>query len=139
MASSMSNLSTTSRSTEASTVRPTVIIGAGIIGLATAYKFLLANRSRRVLVLEKEANVGQHQSSHNSGVLHAGLYYAPGSLKARLAVSGIRQMTEFARTHGIAHEICGKLVVAVDDAEVPRLRMLEERGRQNGLKGIRWL
>ncbi len=115
------------------------IIGGGIVGLATAYKLLQAKPDWTVSVLEKERAVGQHQSGHNSGVLHAGLYYAPGSSKARLAVSGIRQMQAYARERGIAHEICGKLVVAVDEGEVERLRMLEARGRQNGLAGIRWL
>lgn len=115
------------------------IVGGGIVGLATAYKLLLARPKWTVLVLEKELDIGRHQSAHNSGVLHAGLYYAPGSAKARLAVNGIRQMTGYARDHEVAHEICGKLVVATDEDEVPRLRKLEERGRVNGLKGIRWL
>ena len=90
-------------------------------------------------MLEKEAGVGRHQTGHNSGVLHCGLYYKPGSVKARLAVTGIRQMVEFCRENGIPHEICGKLVVAADDAEVPRLRDLHERGTANGLEGLRWL
>ena len=115
------------------------IVGGGIVGLATAYKLLQAKPDWTVSILEKESDVGQHQSGHNSGVLHAGLYYVPGSNKARLAVSGIRQMTAYAQERGIAHEICGKLVVAVDEGEVERLQMLEERGRQNGLVGIRWL
>jgi len=115
------------------------IIGGGIVGLATANKLQLAQPGWTVSVLEKETAVGQHQSAHNSGVLHAGLYYSPGSSKARLAVSGIRQMTAYARNHEIPHEICGKLVVATDRSEVPGLRKLEERGRQNGLKGVRWL
>jgi (S)-2-hydroxyglutarate dehydrogenase len=95
--------------------------------------------SARVTVLEKESQVGQHQTGHNSGVLHCGLYYKPGSVKARLAVTGIRQMVEFCREHGIAHEVCGKLVVAADESETPRLRALEERGRANGLEGLCWL
>jgi L-2-hydroxyglutarate oxidase len=115
------------------------IIGGGIVGLAAAYKLLNAKPAWTISVLEKERDAGQHQSSHNSGVLHAGLYYAPGSNKARLAVGGIRQMTDYARNRGIAHEICGKLVVATDEAEVQRLRELEERGQRNGLAGIRWL
>lgn len=115
------------------------IIGGGIVGLATANKLLLSRPTWHVSVLEKEADVGRHQSGHNSGVLHAGLYYAPGSHKARLAVSGIRQMTAYARDHGISHEICGKLVVATDAIELAALRKLEERGRQNGLNGVRWL
>ena len=116
-----------------------VVIGGGLIGLATARALLLADGSRRVTVLEKESAPGQHQSTHNSGVLHAGLYYKPGSLKADFAVRGIRAMTAFCREHGVPHEICGKLVVAADDSEVPRLRTLLERGTANGLVGLRWL
>ena len=115
------------------------IVGGGIVGLAAAYKLSLARPDWRVTVLEKENAVGRHQSSHNSGVLHAGLYYAPGSAKAKLAVSGIRQMTSFAREHGIAHEICGKVVVATAPDELPRLDALEARGRANGLAGVRRL
>src|SRR4051794_15339540 len=83
--------------------------------------------------------VGRHQTGHNSGVLHCGLYYKPGSAKARLAVSGIRQMVAFCQENGIPHEICGKLVVAADESEVPRLRDLHERGIANGLEGLRWM
>jgi L-2-hydroxyglutarate oxidase len=93
----------------------------------------------RVTVLEKETKVCAHQSGHNSGVLHAGLYYKPGSLKARLAVSGIREMVAFCQQHGVPHEICGKMVVAADESEVPRLHNLLERGTQNGLAGLRFL
>src|ERR1700759_2846394 len=116
-----------------------LIVGGGIVGLATAYRLGEAFPDVHVTVLEKEAGVGRHQSTHNSGVLHAGLYYKPGSLKARLAVQGIRQMTEFCREHGIAHEICGKLVVATDDAERERLNILRDRAEQNGLKCVRFL
>jgi L-2-hydroxyglutarate oxidase len=116
-----------------------VIIGGGIVGLATAYRLGERFPGARIWVLEKEGAVGQHQTGHNSGVLHSGLYYKPGSLRARLAVSGIRQMAAFCRENGIAHEICGKLVVAADDSEVPRLRDLEKRGAANGLEGLRWL
>ena len=115
------------------------IIGGGIVGLATAYRLGERFPGARIAVLEKESAVGQHQTGHNSGVLHSGLYYKPGSLRARLAVAGIRQMVEFCRENGIAHEICGKLVVAADDSEVPRLRDLEKRGAANGLEGLRWL
>ena len=121
------------------TSRRVVVVGGGIIGLASAYKMLRARPGLSVTVLEKEPAVGRHQSGNNSGVLHAGLYYKPGSLKARLAVSGIRQMTAFCRDHGIPHETCGKLVVATDEREVPRLTELFERGRQNGLAGLEWL
>ena len=110
---------------------PTVIVGGGIVGLATAYKLLCAQSRRDVVVLEKEARVGQHQSGHNSGVLHAGLYYAPGSLKARLAVDGIRQMKRFCEEYGVPHEVCGKVVVATSDEELPRLEELFRRGMAN--------
>jgi L-2-hydroxyglutarate oxidase len=115
------------------------IIGGGIVGLATAYRLGERFPGAQICVLEKESSVGQHQTGHNSGVLHSGLYYKPGSLRARLAVAGIRQMAEFCRENGIAHEICGKLVVAADGSEVPRLRDLEKRGAANGLEGLRWL
>lgn len=87
-------------------------------------------------MLEKEPGVGRHQSSHNSGVLHAGLYYKPGSLKARLAVEGIRSMKAFCQQHGIAHDVCGKVVVATDPEELPRLEELFVRGTENGLQGL---
>ncbi|CAN5786998.1 L-2-hydroxyglutarate oxidase [soil metagenome] len=119
--------------------RRVVIVGAGIVGLATGYALLSRRPGLRVRIVEKETQVGRHQSTHNSGVLHAGLYYAPGSLKARLAVSGLRRMVAFCRDHAIPHEICGKLVVAVDEEERLRLASLLERGRQNGLRGLRWL
>jgi L-2-hydroxyglutarate oxidase len=114
-------------------------VGGGIVGLALAYKLTRTATDAKVVVLEKEPEVGQHQSGHNSGVLHAGLYYKPGSLKAQLAVQGIRQMKSFCQEHQIAHEECGKLVVACSEPEVPRLRDLFERGTQNGLQGLRWL
>lgn len=116
-----------------------MVIGGGIVGLASAYKLLRADPSMAVTVLEKEKAVGQHQSGHNSGVLHAGLYYVPGSKKAKLAVAGIREMTSFCEAESIPHEICGKLVVAVTEEEVPRLRTLLERGTANGLRGLEWL
>ena len=109
------------------------------MGLAVAREVLKRTPGVQVTVLEKEVAVGQHQSSHNSGVLHAGLYYKPGSLKARLAVSGIRSMTDFCVQHQIPHEICGKVVVATTDAQVPLLRSLWQRGIDNGLRDLRWL
>lgn len=115
------------------------VVGGGLVGLATARALLARRPGARVVVLEKEPAVGRHQSSHNSGVLHAGLHYQPGSLKARLAVEGIRRMTAFCREHAIAHEICGKLVVATNDAEAARLKALAERGRLNGLSRLRWV
>jgi len=115
------------------------IIGGGIVGLATAYRLGERDPGAEITVLEKEAGVGRHQTGHNSGVLHCGLYYKPGSFKARLAVTGIRQMVEFCQANGVPHEICGKLVVAADESEVPWLRGLHERGTGNGLEGLRWL
>ncbi len=115
------------------------IIGGGIIGLAIAYKLQLKFPDKKVIVFEKEADVGQHQSGRNSGVLHCGLYYEPGSLKAKLAVEGIAQMTEFCQLHCIPHDICGKVVVASNDREVGFLENLYSRGIANGLSGLRYL
>ena len=120
-------------------MRSVTIVGGGIVGLATAFRIGQKIPDARLTVLEKEAGVGQHQSGHNSGVLHAGLYYKPGSEKARLAVSGIRQMIAFCQENNIAHEVCGKLVVAANQEEVPRLHDLFERGKQNGLEGLELL
>lgn len=116
-----------------------IVIGAGLVGLSTAWKLQRRLPSARVTVLEKEAGVCAHQSGHNSGVLHAGLYYKPGSLKARLAVSGIREMVAFCLEHGVPHETCGKLVVATEEQELPRLHDLHERGLRNGLQGLQML
>ena len=116
-----------------------VVVGGGIIGLATAYRIGQRFPDAQVTVLEKESGVGRHQSGHNSGVLHAGLYYKPGSRKALMAVRGIRQMIEFCQSHAIAHEVCGKIVVATSEEEIPRLHTLFERGKQNGLRDLRLL
>jgi (S)-2-hydroxyglutarate dehydrogenase len=119
--------------------RKVVIVGGGIVGLAAAYRLAERFPGCKVTVLEKEKTVGAHQTGHNSGVLHCGLYYKPGSVKARLAVAGIRQMVEFCRENGVPHEVCGKLVVAADQSELGRLAALEERGAANGLEGLRRL
>ena len=116
--------------------RRILIVGGGIVGLATAFKLGRGLPGAQITILEKEEGVGRHQSSHNSGVLHCGLYYKPGSVKARLAVSGIQEMIAFCSEHNIPHEVCGKLVVAVNESESPRLRALHERGQQNGLQGL---
>lgn len=116
-----------------------VVVGGGIIGLAAAWRLQQAIPGARITVLEREPALALHQSSHNSGVLHCGLYYRPGSYRARLAVKGIRQMVDFCRAHGVPHEICGKVVVAARPDEVPRLYHLFDRGCQNGLRGLRLL
>ena len=115
------------------------IIGGGIVGLATAYRLLQRFPSTRLLLLEKEDGPGHHQTGNNSGVLHCGLYYKPGSTKARLAVQGIRQMVEFCEQHGVPHELCGKIVIATEQVEIPRLHLLLERGKANGLGGLELL
>lgn len=115
------------------------IIGGGIVGLATAYELLQRFPSSQVVLFEKEGGPGLHQTGHNSGVLHCGLYYKPGSTKARLAVQGIRRMTEFCAQHDVPFDRCGKIVVAASQEEVPRLKELLERGAANGLEGLRLL
>ncbi|MBX9448775.1 MAG: L-2-hydroxyglutarate oxidase [Taibaiella sp.] len=115
------------------------IIGGGIIGLATAYKLLKRFPDATVILFEKESTVGRHQSGNNSGVLHCGLYYQPGSLKARLSVEGLREMADFCKTYQIPHDICGKVVVATTDAEEEALEELMKRGAANGLEGLRFL
>ena len=114
------------------------IIGAGIVGLATALK-LVENYRVSVVVLEAESEVAAHQTGHNSGVIHSGLYYKPGSLKAKNCVSGREAMYRFCEEHDIAHDRCGKIVVATSSSEIPALNMLEERGKANGLDGMRRL
>lgn len=116
-----------------------LIVGGGIVGLATALMRLEARPGAKLLLLEKESALGQHQTGHNTGVLHAGLYYKPGSLKAKLAVEGIRQMVAFCQKHNVAHEQWGKIVIATEPDELPRLENLLDRGFSNGLKGLRRL
>lgn len=115
------------------------IVGAGILGLALAWRLQERFPEAVVTVFEKEKGPGQHQSGNNSGVLHCGLYYQPGSLKARLAVEGIRSMIAFCRQHDIPHEVCGKVVVASDDRERGFLEDLAGRGAANGLQGLTYL
>ena len=110
-----------------------VIAGGGIVGLATAYRFLERFPERRVTVLEKEANVAEHQTGHNSGVLHSGIYYKPGSLKAENCRAGKLAMEEFCEEHNIPFERCGKVIVAVDESELPALERIYERGLANGV------
>ncbi|EHK84199.1 L-2-hydroxyglutarate oxidase [Saccharomonospora azurea] len=112
-------------------MRNATVIGGGIIGLAVARE--LTERGLHVTVLEKEGRWAAHQTGHNSNVVHAGLYYRPGSLKARLSVAGNRSMVAFAREHGVPVDVCGKLVVATSEDELPRLASLAERARANGV------
>lgn len=116
-----------------------VIIGAGIVGLATAMKLQLRHPDKKVVVIEKENEPGCHQTGHNSGVVHSGIYYKPGSLKARLCVSGSAQLVRFCQEQDVPHEVCGKVVVATRPAEIPRLRELYRRGAANGVPGLQML
>jgi len=114
-----------------------IVIGGGVVGLGVALEITRRFPRQRLLVLEKEDHVARHQSGHNSGVIHSGVYYKPGSLKARLCVSGAAAMVEFCREHGIAHQVCGKVIVATREDELPRLEELQRRGQANGLSGLR--
>src|SRR5258708_26336928 len=114
-----------------------VIVGGGIVGLAVALEITQRLPRLRLLLLEKEDEVGQHQSGHNSGVIHSGVYYKPGSLKARLCVEGARAMIEFCREHRLPHQVCGKVIVATQAEEFPRLEELLRRGEANRLIGLR--
>jgi L-2-hydroxyglutarate oxidase LhgO len=120
-----------------STTYDVVMIGAGILGLATARELHGRHPELRIAVLDKEAGPGRHQSGHSSGVLHAGVYYQPGSLKAQLCVEGKTMMERFAEENGIPYERCGKLIVALRDDELRRLDDLEARGNANGVPGLR--
>jgi (S)-2-hydroxyglutarate dehydrogenase len=116
-----------------------VIIGGGIVGLAVALEITRRFPRLRLLLLEKEDRAGQHQSSHNSGVIHSGVYYKPGSQKARLCVEGARAMIEFCRAYDIPHQVCGKVIVAIHPEEFPRLEELRRRGEVNGLSGLQMI
>jgi 2-hydroxyglutarate dehydrogenase len=115
------------------------VIGGGILGVAVARELLARQPGSRVCVLERELALATHQTGRSSGVVHAGIYYAPGSLKARLCVEGARELQAFCVGRGIRLERCGKLIVALDDAELPRLDELERRGKANGVEGLRHL
>ncbi|BEP15915.1 L-2-hydroxyglutarate oxidase [Acidothermaceae bacterium B102] len=114
-----------------------VVVGGGIVGLATAREILVRRPGSAVAVLEKEPHVGQHQTGHSSGVIHSGLYYEPGSLKARLCVLGARELYDFCADKAVPVEQCGKVVVATSASELPALRQLYERGQANGVAGLR--
>ena len=113
-----------------------IIIGGGIVGLATALKIRQQRPNLRVVVLEKENRVAAHQTGHNSGVIHSGLYYKPGSLKATNCILGYNMLVDFCREEGIPFDLCGKIVVATKREELPQLETLYQRGLQNGLTKI---
>lgn len=113
------------------------IIGAGIIGLATAYQVLASTPYLRLAILEKEKDIAQHQTGHNSGVIHSGIYYKPGSLKAKNCVSGVEMLLAFCQKHDIPYSLCGKLIVATKEEELPRLHELYRRGTLNGVKDLK--
>jgi len=115
------------------------VVGGGILGLAVARELARRDAGRRIVVLEREPRIAVHQTGHNSGVVHAGIYYAPGSLKARLCVAGVRELSAFCKEHGIAYERCGKVIVALDEGELPGLDELQRRGEANGVHGLRRL
>ncbi len=113
-----------------------VVVGGGIVGLASGYKIASAHPGIRIAVLEKEDTLAAHQTGHNSGVIHSGLYYKPGSTKAKTCAKGRKELVKFAVEHGIAHDICGKIIVATDEKELERLDELFEKGRANEIEGI---
>ena len=116
-----------------------IVVGGGIVGLATAFQILNRRPSLKVLVIEKEMEVARHQTGNNSGVIHSGLYYKPGSLKATNCIRGYDLLIDFCRKHGVPFELCGKIVVATDENELPLLNNLFQRGHQNGLTGFKML
>lgn len=113
-----------------------IVIGAGLVGLATAYQIKKKNPRKKVLVLEKTDKVASHQSGHNSGVIHSGIYYKPGSLKAKNCITGYNMLIDFAKEYGIPYELCGKLIVATTTEELPLLKTIYNRGVANGLSGL---
>jgi (S)-2-hydroxyglutarate dehydrogenase len=113
-----------------------IVVGGGIVGLASAYKINMKYPDKKILVLEKENEVGPHQTGHNSGVIHSGLYYKPGSYKAKNCVDGRRELVAFAKEHNIKHDICGKIVVATDASELAHMNRVFNNGIANGVEGI---
>jgi L-2-hydroxyglutarate oxidase len=116
-----------------------IIIGAGIVGLSTAYQLLQLNPGLTVTILEKEDAVAKHQTGNNSGVIHSGIYYKPGSLKAQNCLRGYDMLIDFCKTHDIKYELCGKIIVAIKPEEIAGLEALYQRGIQNGLSGLKFL
>jgi (S)-2-hydroxyglutarate dehydrogenase len=116
-----------------------ILVGAGIVGLASALKILQKNNSLKLLILEKEDAVAKHQTGNNSGVIHSGIYYKPGSLKAQNCVNGYKMLIEFCQENGVNYNICGKVIVATSESEIPAMENIFKRGEQNGLKGLKKL
>ncbi len=113
-----------------------IIIGGGIVGVATAYKLQTRFPHVRIALLEKEKKLAEHQTGNNSGVIHSGIYYKPGSYKARNCVDGRRELVQFAQQHGVAHDVCGKLIVAIEEWELPLLDKIYQRGIANGIEDM---
>ena len=113
-----------------------IIVGGGIVGLATAYKLNVKYPDKKILVLEKEKQVAAHQTGHNSGVIHSGLYYKPASYKAKNCVDGRRELVAFAKEHKISHDICGKVVVATNISELAHMNNVFNNGIANGVEGV---
>ena len=112
------------------------IIGGGILGLATALQLQKKNPAWSIAIIEKEHAVAKHQTGHNSGVIHSGIYYKPGSLKAQNCIEGVKQLLQFCDEHSIPYERCGKVIVATNTNELPRLEELAKRGFANGVPGL---
>ena len=112
------------------------VIGGGIVGLATAYKIQRAYPTLKLVVFEKEKELASHQTGHNSGVIHSGLYYKPGSYRATTCVKGRRELVQFCKEYKVAHDVCGKVVVAAEDWELPMVDKIFKRGKENDTEGI---
>ncbi len=113
-----------------------LVVGGGVVGLATAYKYQLKYPEKNIAILEKEDRLGAHQTGHNSGVIHSGIYYKPGSYKAKNCIDGRKQLVAFAKEYGVPHDICGKIILATDTEELPLLEKIYQRGLENGIEDI---
>jgi L-2-hydroxyglutarate oxidase len=116
-----------------------IIIGAGLVGLSTGYQLKIKNPELNIAILEKEADVAKHQSGNNSGVIHSGIYYKPGSLKAKNCIEGYKSIIDFAQEHNISYDLCGKIIVAKNEKELPLLDNIYKRGIENGLQNLQYL
>ena len=116
-----------------------VIVGGGIVGIATAYQIWMNHPDLKITIIEKESHLAAHQTGHNSGVIHSGIYYKPGSLKAQNCLRGYEMLIDFCAQNNIPYELCGKVIVATDTSEFDALQTLYNRGVENGLEGLKWL